>query len=109
MKISNITINGTKQTDLVKNDYSTENLQLDHSFRIGQTIRGETHQNKIKLEDDQIIEFVFEDDTVWISSSNTLDDIFPENIYSSDRSAGDSFEIPTEISFEDEAERGLLK
>ena len=60
--------------------------------------RGEENRGKIKFEKDQVIEFQFEDGTSWISSPNTLDDIFPELLTMSKRDGDESFELPVELN-----------
>ena len=100
MKINSIAFNGNERTDLDKSQYSDENLELIHSFQIQQTSRGEDNLRTIDLEKEQIkiIEFEFEDGTNWISSPDTMDDIFPELITTVKRSADGAFELPVEIS-----------
>lgn len=108
MKINNIAINGVEQTELVKEQYSDENLVLEHSVLVGQTARGEQKKIKLTLQPNQVVEFVFEDGTTWISNADTIDDIYPESAVATTRSAGDVFQIPTELGLS-ETERGLAK
>jgi len=98
MKIKAITFNGTERTDLDKSQFSDDNLELLGYYQIEQSSRGEDNRRKIKFEKDQVIEFEFEDGTTWISSPNTLDDIFPELITMSKRDGDDSFELPVELN-----------
>ena len=102
MKIEAITFNGTEKTDLDKSEFSDESLELLNYYQIETTHRGEDNRKKIEFKNDQVIEFEFEDGTNWISSPDTMDDIFPELMTSVKRSStGDgAFELPVEISTE---------
>lgn len=108
MKISQLKITGFEQTSQVSDDFPDGILQISRSFVVGQTTRGETKKHEIKLADNEVVEFVFEDGTTWISNSGTLEDIFPQagNMLTRD---GDSyFEIPDGIGF-DTSERGIFR
>ena len=98
MKINAITFNGSERTDLDKSQFSDDNLELLGYYQIEQTSRGEDNRRKIEFEKDQVIEFEFEDGTNWISSPNTMDDIFPELLTMSKRDGDESFELPLELN-----------
>ena len=100
MKIDAITFNGTEKTDLDKSQYSDESLELLKYYQIETTQRGEDNRKKIEFKKDQVVEFEFEDGTNWISSPDTMDDIFPELMISAKRSLTEdgAFELPVEIS-----------
>lgn len=102
MKIDAITFNGTEKTDLDKSEFSDESLELLNYYQIETTHRGEDNRKKIEFKKDQVIEFEFEDGTNWISSPDTMDDIFPELMTSAKRSSTSdgAFELPVEISTE---------
>src|SRR5690606_20726418 len=55
---------------------------------------------------DQVVEFVFEDNTVWLCSDQTIQDVFPEAATVKSRSTDGSFEIPAFIQ-PITAERGI--
>ena len=105
MKINEITIRGEKQesSELVQ---STDLIQLKDSYRVGGNTRGTSENHKVKLDDNNIIELVFEDTTTWFCSPNTIEEIFPEAAIKS-RSGNESFEIPT-ILRGDNTERGVV-
>ncbi len=100
MKIDAITFNGSEKTDLDKSQYSDESLELLSYYQIETTQRGDDKRKKLVFKKDQIIEFEFEDGTNWISSPDTLDDIFPELMTSANRATTEEgvFELPVEIS-----------
>jgi CHAT domain-containing protein len=105
MKINEITIRGEKQegSELAQ---STDLIQLRHSYRVGGNTRGASENHKVKLDDDNIIELVFEDTTTWFCSPNTIEEVFPEAAIKS-RSGNGSFEIPTVLR-SDDTERGVV-
>ncbi len=100
MKINAITFNGTEKTDFDKSQYSDESLELLNYYQIETTQRGDDKRKKLEFKKDQVFEFEFEDGTNWISSPDTLDDIFPELMTSVKRSSSEDgvFELPVEIN-----------
>lgn len=93
MKINKITIRGEKQSNQLTFDTS-DNLKLEEVYLLGSTTRGEMERHTITLKKDQVVEFVFEDDTVWLSSDQTIQDVFPEAAAVKSRSTDSDFEIP---------------
>lgn len=91
MKTSKIVIRGEKQ--VISNATSTNNLEHESSFLIKGNTRGISEAYPVTLTEDSVIEFVFEDNTTWYCSSNTIDEIFPE-VTEQLRSVGQGFEIP---------------
>ncbi|MEO8473604.1 MAG: CHAT domain-containing protein [Chryseolinea sp.] len=85
---------------------TSEFLDLEVSYRVRTTTRGAAERHEVPLNDDSIIEFVFDDDTSWICSPNTIDEVFPETTAVS-RSAGEGVEIPLALSG-DQIDRGLI-
>ena len=77
MTINKITIRGEKQSNQIAIDGS-DDLKLEEVYLLGSTTRGEIERHTITLKKDQVVEFVFEDNTVWISSEETIQDVFPE-------------------------------
>ena len=100
MKINAITFNGTVKTEFDKNLYSDDSLELLNYYQIETSDRGDDKRQTIKFEKDHIVEFEFEDGTHWISSPDTIDDVFPELMSTVKRSASgeSSVELPFEIS-----------
>ena len=93
MKINKITIRGEKQPNQLAAD-GADDLKLDEVYLIGAATRGETQRHTIKLGKNQVVEFVFEDNTVWLSSDETIQDVFPEAAAVKSRSVDSDFEIP---------------
>jgi CHAT domain-containing protein len=98
MKINAITFNGTERTDIDKNQFSDDNLELVNYYQLGTTSRGDANRQKVQFGDNQIVEFEFEDGTNWISTPDNLDDIFPEILTVKKRGGSDIFELPSEIT-----------
>lgn len=98
MKIPEIIFNGIERNDLDKSKFSDENLTLLHSFQVGQMARDKAQKHQIRFEEDQVIEFIFDDDTTWIANPDTIDDLFPELLKTSKRAQDGAFELPLEIS-----------
>lgn len=79
---------------------------LDQAFTVFNPTRGDVEEHLVEIDDDKIIEFEFEDDSVWIGDRETLQEVFPEQFK---RSAGeDELFLPDEIS-SDESGRGIFK
>ena len=93
MKINKITIRGEKQPNQSAFDGS-DDLKLDEVYLLGGDTRGEAERHTIKLGKDQVVEFVFEDNTVWLSCDETIQDVFPEATALKSRSVDSDFEIP---------------
>lgn len=76
---------------------NTSGLVLEKIFILDPVSRGGL-DSKIEqdLKDSHVLEFVFDDDTVWVTDRETLHDLFPEN--DGLRSAEEGFEIPVSIT-----------
>ncbi|HSH20730.1 MAG TPA: hypothetical protein VLA03_09770, partial [Draconibacterium sp.] len=109
MKLNAITFNGVQKTNFDKSQYSDSSLELQKYYNIESVARGDDNRIKIEFEEDNVIEFEFEDGTNWISVPDTMDDIFPELMTQVKRStSGENvFELPVEISTES-ADRSLV-
>jgi transcription initiation factor IIF auxiliary subunit len=91
------------------NDESTE-LTLKKSFDITAATRGEeTTTHKVTLGKNDVVEFQFDDGTVWISDPDTIDEVFPGGL-AQKRGVEDEgvMEIPVEL-YTPELDRGLAK
>lgn len=108
MKIDKIVIRGEKQEspEVRSADAVQDDLQLEASYVVRTGMRGASERHEVNLNNDSIIEFVFDDGTTWICNSNTIDEIFPEATTTS-RSAGEKVEIPLVLVSAD-VERGLI-
>lgn len=112
MEFKEINIPGEKVNvdEKIKNEESTELLTIREYFVFKETTRGETvPSTTVKLNQDDIVEFHFDDDTVWICDPTTFDELFPEAAEQV-KSRGDSgFVLPTELLREDQQRGGGLK
>src|SRR6188474_2849136 len=93
MKINKITIRGEKQETPV-DIAPSNNLELKEVYFVGTATRGVTEKHTVKLANDDVVEFVFDDGTSWFSSNDTIEDIFPEAAAVKRRSLGEEVEIP---------------
>lgn len=98
MKINAIAFNGTERTDIDKDQYSDDILELVESYQVETISRGAENRREVTFGKDQFVEFEFEDGTNWISTPDNLDDIFPEVLTLKNRDSGEVFELPSEIS-----------
>ena len=93
MKINKITIRGEKQLTPIETAPSNT-LELKEVYIIGSTTRGESDKHTLTLSNNEVVEFVFEDNTSWFSSNETIEDLFPEAAALKKRSMDDEVEIP---------------
>ncbi|RYG33202.1 MAG: alpha/beta hydrolase, partial [Chitinophagaceae bacterium] len=106
MKINKITVRGEKLNVDSTTD-TASNLRLDDVYALGSNTRGELEKHTITLKQGQLVEFVFEDGTSWLSSDQTIQDVFPEAVIAK-RGGGDGeFEIPLSIQAPGD-ERGIF-
>jgi hypothetical protein len=104
MKIDKIKIRGEKTT--AEAAVESGILQLDSSFLIKGATRGASDVHDVKLNDDSVIELIFEDNTTWFCNQNTLDEVFPE-ISAQNRSLNEIIELPL-VLYGGESERGFI-
>ncbi|MEO6406227.1 MAG: CHAT domain-containing protein [Ferruginibacter sp.] len=104
MSIQKLTIKGQRQPVTI--DTSDDSLELKESFVLTGTLRGITESHEVQLKNTDLVELVFEDDTKWFCTQETLEDIFPAATQPS-RGGDGSFEIPISIQ-SDSTERGLV-
>lgn len=107
MKINDIQIRGTELTDK-EEKHPDSLLDVKRSFRIDGNVRGKAKSHELSLEDEDLVEFVFDDGTTWLSSPNTLEEIFPEAAKLESQRGARQFQIPAEISMP-ASDRGILK
>ncbi|MBD0288910.1 MAG: hypothetical protein ICV79_26325, partial [Flavisolibacter sp.] len=105
MPINKITVRGTKQAAAVS-ESAEDLIELKASYQVGRTTRGFMETNEVVLDQNNLVEFVFEDGTTWLSSPDTIDEVFPQATAPT-RSASGSFEIPLSLQG-DAAERGVV-
>jgi len=106
MGVSKIRIKGEKQISLAAEE-SSELLSLSASYTIGGTSRSVVDTYDIALKESDLVEFVFEDNTFWMSNAADVKEIFalaPQNTRGAE---DDVFEIPMGIK-SNEQQRGIL-
>ncbi len=103
MKISKIKIQGKKQI-VLQSQSENEVIALKHSFAVESATSGLDETHSIDLEDDDVLEFGFSDNTIWYSSPQSMSEIFPESSNQM-RALNDEFIIPLSLGGGDE--RGI--
>jgi len=80
-------------------------LELKESYQFS-TSRAAAPIHELEFDKTDVLEFVFDDNTTWVGSSDIIHDIFPEAA-NQKRAVGESFEMPMYLKT-DEANRSLL-
>ncbi|MGZ5191091.1 MAG: hypothetical protein ACXWCZ_08705, partial [Flavisolibacter sp.] len=106
MRINKITIRGEKQPVAVSSRSGDDMLELKQSFLISGATRGQLDSYDVDLNKNNLIELVFEDNTTWFCSPDTLDEVFP-GAAGAKRSASGGFEIPIMLQ-SDASDRSLV-
>lgn len=75
--ISKLFIQG-EELDILSSENDHTDLELVAEYRIGGFTRGEADQIQVSLKSDNIIEFEFEDDSIWLSDPESMEELFPE-------------------------------
>lgn len=98
MSISKIKIKGNKQVEIASEE-SSDLLSLSASYTVGAATRGTTEVHEIPLKESDLVEFIFDDNTFWISAASDVKEIFSSPLHKQ-RGAEESdvFEIPDNIS-----------
>ncbi|SFT44875.1 CHAT domain-containing protein [Algoriphagus locisalis] len=87
-------------------DQGFDLYQLDKAYTVLSPTRGDVPEQTVELDDDRIIEFEFEDDTVWMGDSESLHSLFPQELKRS--ASGDELYLPDELASEFQ-DRGVFK
>jgi hypothetical protein len=102
-------IDGITQHDTV-NEKGNSLLEIQHSFLMNGTVRGISDRYEIEVEDDNIIEFIFDDNTTWLCDKFTIAELFPEQMVAN--RAGDGglggFVVPLNLPQNDRNQRGII-
>lgn len=86
-------------------DSGFELYQFAQAYTVESPTRGDVPEQILELDDDHIIEFGFEDETVWMGDNESVKTLFPQKIK---RSAdGDELYLPDELE-SDAQDRGIL-
>jgi len=106
MKPTTISIPGREQTVNTALETADESVSLRKSFLIVGATRSTVERNRVTLDDTDMLQFVFDDETSWFCTPDTIEELFPEQTTQS-RSGDALFEIP--LTLKDEtSERGLV-
>jgi len=98
--MKNISIRGVK-TEPVKEKESGSALEIKETYKLGRQTRGMEQKHSVILDKDNVIGLEFEDQTQWLCSPETLNEVFPEAGFKN-RESGGEFEIPGSLSATDE-------
>ncbi|HTI93016.1 MAG TPA: CHAT domain-containing protein [Puia sp.] len=107
MRISKLTLNGNDQTPAAAANADYPTLQLEQSILVSSAVRGADNKIQLNLTDDHLVELVFEDETTWLCTPDTLEELYPGQL-TQQRGGDDSFQLPLTIS-DTRSERGLLQ
>ncbi|MEP2347241.1 MAG: CHAT domain-containing protein [Algoriphagus sp.] len=79
--------------------------QFDQAYTVESPTRGDVPEQVLEIDDSKIVEFQFEDETVWMGDNESISTLFPKEVK---RSAdGDELFLPDELE-SDELERGVF-
>jgi len=79
--------------------------QFDQAYTVESPTRGDVPEQLLEIGDDRIVEFEFEDNTVWMGDNESITTLFPKEVK---RSAdGNELFLPDELE-SDELERGVF-
>jgi CHAT domain-containing protein/pimeloyl-ACP methyl ester carboxylesterase len=106
MKINEITVKGVKQATSAVIVSPDDLTRPRLSFVMSGLVRGLTETHTETLAEDDLIELVFEDQTQWFCSPDTLADVFPEAAVQN-RSVSGTFEVPATLR-NTGPERGII-
>ncbi len=106
MRVSKITLRAELQSVENAAQSTDAHIELVQSFKISGATRALTESHTIDLKDDSIIELVYDDNTTWFCSPDTIGEIYPDAETKS-RGPEDAFEIPTALQSVD-SERGVV-
>ncbi|TXE03423.1 CHAT domain-containing protein [Algoriphagus aquimarinus] len=91
---------------LTGDDRGFELYQLDQAYTVESPTRGDIPEQILEIDDNKIVEFEFEDNTVWMADNESLTTLFQQEIK---RSAdGDELYLPDELE-SSEQDRGIIK
>ncbi|HEY4291354.1 MAG TPA: CHAT domain-containing protein [Puia sp.] len=107
MRISKLTLNGNDQTPVAAANPDYPTLQLEQSILVSPAVRGIDNKIQLNLTDDHLVELVFEDETTWLCTPDTLEELYPGQL-TQQRGGDDSFALPLTIS-DTRSDRGLLQ
>lgn len=105
--MNKLSIQGIKRDEFTAEEMQSakqNNLEIKSSI-IFSTSRNISEEHKLDIDKNDLLEFVFEDNTTWVGSTDIIHDIFP-NAAKQNR-AGDSFSVPMYLETGD-SDRGVF-
>jgi pimeloyl-ACP methyl ester carboxylesterase/tetratricopeptide (TPR) repeat protein len=97
-----IVLNGSKnKLEESANNASGNYLQLKASYSLSAS-RAEGEKHELDITKDELIEFIFDDQTTWLGGSDALYELFPD-IDQNKRGSGDAIELPFVLSSDKDA------
>ncbi|MBC7849045.1 MAG: hypothetical protein H7Y31_04885, partial [Chitinophagaceae bacterium] len=97
MRISRLVIRGEEQPAEIILSAPDDILELKRSFAIGTSVRGVTETHAVDIDDDDVVEIVYDEEISWLCNSDTLSELFPE-VDLNKRSIDDAFVLPVSMS-----------
>ncbi len=107
MQIKTLSIPGERQATNNTAATGYPGLVLQDSIEVAGMMRSDTSIQEVKLQDDSLVELVFEDGTQWLGPSDMLEDLFPGGA-KRNRDGKEVFEIDGSLEHPD-ATRSLGK
>ncbi len=106
MSISQLRLRGEKAADPAVIEVS-EYYSFEQSYSVSPATRSDAPEQRLELKEEHLIEIVLEDDTVWIGTRDTLEELFPE---AGVLNRGDSGEwvLPSELT-DEVTDRSIFK
>ncbi|WP_192350630.1 CHAT domain-containing protein [Algoriphagus sp. Y33] len=107
MAILKIKLKGQDHLPFVSGeDRGFDLYQLNKAYTVVSPTRGDVPEQTIEVDDLTVIEFEFEDNTVWLGDNESLRILFPKKLKRSE--AGDELYLPDELE-SDQQDRGIFK
>jgi len=106
MKVAKVNINGTPRSGAALDGIDHPQLQLKTSILVSDTVRGGGERNTVEVSDNDVCELVFADNTTWLGSLDTLEQLYPAAV-KVNRDGEAVFELPSTLEHPD-ATRGIL-
>ncbi len=107
MSVQNLVINGTALPVTAGVSSADDVTKIKASYAIGTSLRGTGEEHTVKLDKNDVVELLFEDDTTWYCNRDTLEEVFPEGSTIKRSAGGDAFRVPSAVS-EVSLERGIV-
>lgn len=107
MSVQNIVIRGTALPVAPGLANTDEVTTLKSSYLVSGAIRGAGEEHNVKLEKNELVELLFEDDTTWYCNRDTLEHVFPEALTVTRSGGGEVLQVPVGVSDVNQ-ERGVV-